>query len=193
MKSHLLNDEAILHFIARGYCVVKTSVAPHIHAQILTDAKKAMAERNLGNDILYAAPGLREIFDDEAMVGALSSILGDSYVMHCHRHCHRNTRGHRRPKIFIRTDQRVASLAGADRGGGTIAREQSWQFVIHTRRRLKWVPRASFPERSITARNHKMSSITNSPSRLSIPAMYCSYTLIYFIAYPATRATAIGT
>ena len=23
MKSHLLNDEAILHFIARGYCVEK--------------------------------------------------------------------------------------------------------------------------------------------------------------------------
>ena len=37
---YLLNDETILHFIARGYCVVKTSVAPHIHAQILTDAKK---------------------------------------------------------------------------------------------------------------------------------------------------------
>ena len=29
-QSHLLNDEAILHFIARGYCVVKTSVAPRI-------------------------------------------------------------------------------------------------------------------------------------------------------------------
>ena len=92
-QSHLLNDEAILHFIARGYCVVKTNVAPHIHAQILTDAKKAMAEGNPGNDILHAAPGLREIFDDEAMVGALSSLLGDSYVMHCHRHCHRNTAG----------------------------------------------------------------------------------------------------
>ena len=93
LKSHLLDDDAMLHFIARGFCVVKTQVAPRIHAQILVDAERAMAQGNPGNDILHAAPGLDEVFADPAIVGALSSILGDSYQMHCHRHCHLNRAG----------------------------------------------------------------------------------------------------
>ena len=93
IKSHLLNDEAMLHFVARGFCVVKTDVAPRVHAQILTDAERAMARGNPGNDILHVAPGLDEVFADPAIVGALSSILGDSYAMHCHRHCHLNRAG----------------------------------------------------------------------------------------------------
>ena len=36
---YLLNDEAILHFIARGFYIVKTNVASEVHAQILQDAK----------------------------------------------------------------------------------------------------------------------------------------------------------
>lgn len=93
IKSHLLDDEAMLHFIVRGFCVVETNVAPRIHAQILTDAERAMARGNPGNDILHAAPGLNEVFEAPAMVGALLSILGDSYQMHCHRHCHLNRTG----------------------------------------------------------------------------------------------------
>ena len=98
-QSHLLNDEAILHFIARGYCVVKTNVAPRIHAQILTDAKKAMAESNPGNDILHAAPGLREIFDDEAMVGALSRYPGRFVCDALSQALPSQSRGHRRPNV----------------------------------------------------------------------------------------------
>ncbi|MBT5830950.1 MAG: hypothetical protein HOH77_12255, partial [Candidatus Latescibacteria bacterium] len=90
IKPYLLDDEAMLHFIARGFYIVKTDVAPKVHAQILQDAKRTMAKGNPGNDILHDAPGLHEIFKHPAMVGALSSLLGDSYTMHCHRHCHLN-------------------------------------------------------------------------------------------------------
>ena len=61
--------------------------------RFLVDAERAMAQGNPGNDILHAAPGLDEVFADPAIVGALSSILGDSYQMHCHRHCHLNRAG----------------------------------------------------------------------------------------------------
>lgn len=114
IQSHLLGDEAMLHFLIRGFHVVKTGVAPEIHTQILEDAKVAVSEGNPGNDILHKVPGLHEIYKDPAMVGALTSILGDSYVMHCHRHCHLNRAGNE-GKPFFHQDGSTRRFAGWSR------------------------------------------------------------------------------
>ena len=114
LQSHLLDDEAMLHFLTRGFVVVKTDVAPEVHTQILADAKEALTEGNPGNDILHKAPGLYDIFDDPKMVGTLTSLLGDSFVMHCHRHCHLNPAG-REGKPFFHQDGATRRFAGWSR------------------------------------------------------------------------------
>ena len=43
---------------------------------------------NPGNKILEMNPALQLVFTAPAVKGTLSSILGDGYFMHPHRHCH---------------------------------------------------------------------------------------------------------
>ncbi|MXZ01971.1 phytanoyl-CoA dioxygenase, partial [Candidatus Poribacteria bacterium] len=47
-------------------------------------------EGNLGNNILPRVPELQAVFEDPAVRGAFTSILGENYVMHSHRHPHQN-------------------------------------------------------------------------------------------------------
>ena len=50
-------------------------------------------EGNPGNDILPKVPDLYQILRDPAVDGALQSLLGPSYLIHPHRHCHHNPCG----------------------------------------------------------------------------------------------------
>ena len=102
VKQHLLNDEQIRHFIVNGYVNVTADVPTHIHETIYdkTDELFASAtdfrgdgQHNPLNNILPLVPELQFVLESPEVRGALTSVLGNGYVMHPHRHCHPNFSG----------------------------------------------------------------------------------------------------
>ena len=93
-KEFLLNDEQMRHFIVNGYVTVKTDHPPSFHESIFRQTEAVFEkEGNPGNNLLPRTPAIQEILDDPAVNGALISLLGPSYYMHPHRHCHYNPPG----------------------------------------------------------------------------------------------------
>ena len=89
--SKLFNDEQMRDFIVNGYVTVKTDLPRSVHETIYRKTQEyTEKEGNLGNNILPRVPELQAVFDDSAVRGAFTSILGKNYVMHSHRHPHRN-------------------------------------------------------------------------------------------------------
>ncbi len=89
-KQYLLSDEAMQDFIINGYVVVKPSLSPNFHKSVFQQTL-ALIEKGeqLGNNLLLPkVPMLQQVFDDPAVHGALTSILGQNYVMNQHRACH---------------------------------------------------------------------------------------------------------
>ena len=95
----LLNDEQIRHFIVNGYANVTANVPTHIHEtiydktdELFADAADFRGDRqhNPLNNILPLVPELQIVLESPEVRGALTSILGNGYVMHPHRHCHPN-------------------------------------------------------------------------------------------------------
>lgn len=101
-KQQLLNDEHIRHFIVNGYVNVTADVPTHIHETIYDKTDELFAgatdfrgdrQHNPLNNILPLVPELQEVLESPEVRGALTSILGNGYVMHPHRHCHPNFSG----------------------------------------------------------------------------------------------------
>ena len=91
---HLLSDEDMRDYIANGYVVLKTTQPPEVHQAIYDKTEEVFSEAgNPGNNVLPRVPELRHVFDDPAIRGALTSILGTEYAMHSHRHPHVNRPG----------------------------------------------------------------------------------------------------
>ena len=102
MKQQLLNDEQIRHFIVNGYVNVTADVPTRIHETIYNKTDELFAgaadfrgdrQHNPLNNILPLVPELQVILESPEVRGALTSILGNGYVMHPHRHCHPNFSG----------------------------------------------------------------------------------------------------
>ena len=102
VKQKLLNDEAIRHFIVNGYVNVTADVPTHIHETIYDKTDELFAgamdfrgdrQHNPLNNILPLVPELQIVLESPEVRGALTSILGNGYVMHPHRHCHPNFAG----------------------------------------------------------------------------------------------------
>ena len=102
VKQHLLNDEDIRHFIVNGYVNVTADVPTHIHETIYDKTDELFAgaadfrgdrQHNPLNNILPLVPELQIVLESPEVRGALTSILGNGYVMHSHRHCHPNFAG----------------------------------------------------------------------------------------------------
>jgi hypothetical protein len=90
----LFDDAAMRDFIVKGYCVLKVDLPPAFHTQIFEKTKTLLAEDgNPGNNILPRIPEVQEVFDSPTVKGALTSLLGPSYVMHVHRYAHPNGPG----------------------------------------------------------------------------------------------------
>ena len=90
-SSNLFNDEQMRDFIVNGYVTVKTELPRSVHETIYRKTQEyTEKEGNLGNNILPRVPELQAVFDDPVVRGAFTSILGENYVMHSHRHPHRN-------------------------------------------------------------------------------------------------------
>lgn len=102
VKQELLNDEDIRHFIVNGYVNVTADVPTHIHETIYDKTDELFAgaidfrgdrQHNPLNNILPLVPELQMVLESPEVRGALTSLLGNGYVMHPHRHCHPNFAG----------------------------------------------------------------------------------------------------
>ena len=88
-KNHLLSDEDMRHFITRGYVQVHTDFEDNLHQQIYDQIEHVLeTEGNPGNNILPRIPNIQKVFDHPKVVGTLTSLLGENYVIHPHRYCH---------------------------------------------------------------------------------------------------------
>lgn len=89
-KQYLLSDEAMQDFIINGYVVVKPALSPDFHKSAFQQTLAAIEKgEQLGNNLLLSkVPMLQQVFDDPTVHGALTSILGQNYVMNQHRACH---------------------------------------------------------------------------------------------------------
>ena len=91
IESSKLTDAQMRDFIVNGYLTVKTDLPRSFHENIYRKTQEyTEKEGNLGNNILPRVPELQAVFEEPAVRGAFSSILGENYVMHSHRHPHRN-------------------------------------------------------------------------------------------------------
>ena len=89
-KRYLLSDDAMRDFIINGYVVVKPALPPDFHKSVFQQTLGLIEKgENLGNNLLLPkVPMLQQVFDDPVVHGALTSILGQNYVMNQHRACH---------------------------------------------------------------------------------------------------------
>lgn len=91
---YLLSDEEVQHFIVEGYALVQTDFAAPVHQTIYQKLEQVFEkEGNVGNNILPRVPEIRQVFDHPKMRGALTSLLGEDYILNPHRHCHLNPPG----------------------------------------------------------------------------------------------------
>jgi HEAT repeat protein len=90
-ESHKLTDAQMREFIVNGHLTIKTDLPRSFHETIYRKTQELTAkEGNLGNNILPRVPELQAVFEDPAVRGAFTSILGENYAMHSHRHPHQN-------------------------------------------------------------------------------------------------------
>ena len=92
--STLLTDTQLQNFIYNGYLTITSSLPANTHKEIHQALEDWFSiNENPGNDILARVPELTSIFEDPAVTGALTSILGPRYLIHRHRHCHNHGAG----------------------------------------------------------------------------------------------------
>ncbi|GIX05722.1 MAG: hypothetical protein KatS3mg115_0125 [Candidatus Poribacteria bacterium] len=96
MKSRpiLFTDEQMRQFLTHGYVILQSTLPAEIHAEIYEQLERVFAEEgNPGNNVLPRVPAIQQVFDDPVVHGAFVSVLGEDYLMHPHRHCHRSPKG----------------------------------------------------------------------------------------------------
>ena len=99
VEKYLLGDEQIRAFIIDGYLQVRTDLDESVHRTIFEKTDRILgssgdgangARANPQNNILPLVGELNQVLEAPEVVGALTGILGDGYVMLPHRHCHSN-------------------------------------------------------------------------------------------------------
>ena len=91
---HLLQDNAIRRFITDGYVQVNAGLPGEFHRDLYRKIETVLEEEgNPGNNILPRIPEIQRVFDQPAVRGALTSLLGPGYLIHPHRYCHLNKPG----------------------------------------------------------------------------------------------------
>ena len=89
--TNLLDDVQMQQFITDGYITVRADYPPEFHQDIYQQIEAMFeSEGNTGNNILPRIPQIQKVFDHPALTGALTSLLGEGYIMNPHRHCHLN-------------------------------------------------------------------------------------------------------
>lgn len=93
-QKNLLSDEEMRRFIIDGYIKIQTDFPTNFHQTIFQQVEDMFENQgNLGNNLLPLIPEIQQVFSHPAVHGALTSALGENYVMHSHRYCHFNPSG----------------------------------------------------------------------------------------------------
>ena len=93
-QKNLLNDEEMRRFIIDGYIKIQADFPANFHQTIFQQVEDMFENQgNLGNNLLPLIPEIQQVFSHPAVHGALTSALGENYVMHSHRYCHFNQPG----------------------------------------------------------------------------------------------------
>jgi HEAT repeat protein len=125
----LLTDTQMQHFLQHGYLTLRTQLPPEFHREIYRRTEDVFArEGNLGNNILPRIPELHQVFADPVLSGGLASLLGPSYIMHSHRHCHINP---------------------ANSKGGGWHKDSYWGFHRVRSHRTRWVMIFYYPQDTV--------------------------------------------
>lgn len=91
MNVHLLSDEQMQQFIRDGYIAIQIDVPQSFHRSIRSQMDDLLErEPNPGNNLLPRIPELVQVYENDAVAGALHSILGPDYQMEDHRYPHVN-------------------------------------------------------------------------------------------------------
>lgn len=91
-ENRLLNDEQMRQFITNGYLLLQTDFPQSFHESLISQLSEVYrSEGNPGNNLLPRIPQLQHVFDHPVVKGALTSVLGEGYMMHAHRHGHYNS------------------------------------------------------------------------------------------------------
>ena len=91
-----LSDEQVRTFIANGYITLQPDLPAEFHREMFDRFVGLIGEdndHNPGNNLLPLVPELQLVFDDPVIRGALTSVLGEDYMMHPHRVLHDNPPG----------------------------------------------------------------------------------------------------
>ena len=93
-QSQLLDDTAMQQFITDGYVQVRATLSAEFHREVREKLDALYeGEGNPGNNVLPLIPEIGQVYDDAAVRGALTSLLGPDYFMHPHRYGHINRPG----------------------------------------------------------------------------------------------------
>lgn len=101
MTSKLLSDDQVRSFVANGIVTVQPTLPASFHRAIYDAFDKIVPDdhieipgkqklHNPGNNILPLMPQLGELFEDPAVKGALTSLLGPDHFIEPHRALHNN-------------------------------------------------------------------------------------------------------
>jgi len=83
--------ETLASFHENGYVVLHPDLPGALHAQIQERIAFVLKQEfNPGNNILPMVPELQQVLDHPELVSALTSVLGEGYVLHPHRFTHNN-------------------------------------------------------------------------------------------------------
>ncbi|SFI27991.1 HEAT repeat [Paenibacillus sp. UNC496MF] len=87
----LLTDEQMKSFIVNGFLILKTDFPKEFHERLVGQLNEIYdKEGNPGNNILPRIRDLQRVFEHPVVTGALTSVLGQNYLLHTHRHGHYN-------------------------------------------------------------------------------------------------------
>ena len=92
----LLDDEQVREFLANGHLALQPALPEEFHRRMFERFVELIGEdndHNPGNNLLPVVPELQLVFDDPVVKGALTSVLGEGYMMHPHRVLHDNPPG----------------------------------------------------------------------------------------------------
>lgn len=90
-NKHLLDDKQIFEFIINGYMILNPKFPSDLDETIYQKADALKI--NPGDNILDEIPELNNVWSNPKVKGILQSLLGSTYTMNSHRHCHMNEPG----------------------------------------------------------------------------------------------------
>lgn len=89
----LLSDAQMREFLANGCLMLQPQLPLEFHQDLFQRFEAIIGsdnDNNPGNNLLPVVPELQLVFADPVVKGALTSVLGDNYLMHPHRVLHDN-------------------------------------------------------------------------------------------------------